>query len=139
MELQIDHLVLWVADPLASVEFYERAVGVTAERVEAFRAGKAPFPSVRLSPTALIDLMPLKMAPRLNAIPGAEGTAGNKINHVCLAMPRADYEALRERLHACGVATPVTMKDSFGARGQAPEAFYFADPDGNVLEARYYE
>jgi glyoxylase I family protein len=31
------------------------------------------------------------------------------------------------------------MTQSFGARGFAPEAFYFADPDGNVLEARYYE
>lgn len=48
------------------------------------------------------------------------------------------YEALRARLDAAGIAVPVTMKDSFGARGHAPEAFYFADPDGNVLEARWY-
>ena len=31
------------------------------------------------------------------------------------------------------------MKQSFGARGLAPQTFYFGDPDGNVLEARYYD
>ena len=31
------------------------------------------------------------------------------------------------------------MKESFGARGQAPDAFYFHDPDQNIIEARYYE
>jgi hypothetical protein len=30
------------------------------------------------------------------------------------------------------------MEKSFGARGLAPETFYFPDPDGNVIEARYY-
>jgi hypothetical protein len=30
------------------------------------------------------------------------------------------------------------MQQSFGARGLAPEAFYFKDPDNNVIEARYY-
>jgi extradiol dioxygenase family protein len=83
-------------------------------------------------------VMARAFAPRLNAFPGAEGSAGNKVNHVCLAMSRQEFVALRGRLDAQGVAVPVTMTDSFGARGSAPEAIYFADPDGNVLEARYY-
>ena len=39
------------------------------------------------------------------------------------------------------MAAPIggEMKSSFGARGLAPHTFYFGDPDGNVLEARYYE
>lgn len=139
MEARIDHVVLWVADPLRSVEFYEGVVGFPGVRVEEFRAGKAPFPSVRLSADAVIDLMRLDVAPALNALPGAAGSAGNKVNHLCLALGRADYDALRARLTAAGVATPVTMRDSFGAQGQAPEAYYFADPDGNIVEARYYD
>jgi glyoxylase I family protein len=139
MTARIDHVVLWVADPLRSLEFFEQVLGFTGVRVEEFKAGTTPFLSIRLADDALFDLVSTALAPRFNAFPGAAGSAGNKVNHVCLAMSKADYDALRERLAARGVATPVTMKDSFGARGQAPEAFYFADPDGNVFEARYYE
>jgi catechol 2,3-dioxygenase-like lactoylglutathione lyase family enzyme len=139
MNLCIDHVVLWVEDPLKSVEFYERVLGVEGVRVEEFRAGKVLFPSLRLCAESLIDLMPLRAAPKLNAIPGAEGSAGNKVNHVCLALGREEYAALRARVDALGLAAPVTMTNSFGARGSAPEAFYFRDPDGNVIEARYYD
>jgi catechol 2,3-dioxygenase-like lactoylglutathione lyase family enzyme len=138
MDLRIDHVVLWVADPIAAVEFYQRVLLLEGVRVDEFRAGKVPFPSVRVSRDALIDLMPKSSAPKLNAIPGAAGSAGNPVNHVCLAMDQAAYTALRARVDALGLAAPITMKDSFGARGHAPEAFYFRDPDGNVLEARYY-
>jgi glyoxylase I family protein len=137
--MHVDHLVLWVEDPLRSVEFYERVLGFAGVRVEEFRAGQAPFPSVRVGAETILDLMALATAPRLNALPGAAGSAGNKVNHLCLAMTRAEYESLRARLGAEGIAVPITMTQSFGARGFAPEAFYFADPDGNVLEARYYE
>jgi catechol 2,3-dioxygenase-like lactoylglutathione lyase family enzyme len=138
VEARIDHVVLWVEDPLRSVLFYEEVVGFPGVRLDEFRDAKVPFPSVRLSNDALIDLMPKAMAPKLSSLPGAAGSAGNKVNHLCFSVSRADYEALRARLAAREVPVPVTMKDSFGAQGHAPEAFYFADPDGNVLEARYY-
>ena len=137
MQAHIDHVVFWVEDPERSLRFYAKTLGLAAVRVDEFRAGKAPFPSVRLT-GAILDLMPMKMARPLNGLPGAEGSAGNKCNHLCLAMTHEEYAALRARLDASGIAIPVTMKDSFGAAGIAPEAFYFADPDGNVLEARYY-
>ena len=137
--MRIDHIVLWVADPLTSVAFYERVLGAQGVRSEQFREGKAPFPSVRIAEDAIIDLMPMKAAAMLNALPGAAGSAGNRINHVCFALEKPEYDALRARLDAEGIAVPITMKDSFGARGHAPEAFYFADPDGNVLEARWYQ
>ncbi len=136
--MRIDHLVLWVSDPLRSVAFYERVVGLTPVRVDEFRDGKAPFPSVRVSEDAIVDLMPMTSAPILNAFPGADGSAGNKVNHLCLAMTKEEWSALRGRLEAEGILVPFTMTSSFGARGNAPEAFYFADPDGNVVEARYY-
>ena len=84
MDARIDHIVLWVEDPLRSVAFYEDVVGFAGVRVEEFRTGKTLFPSVRLSGDALLDLMPKRAAPMLNAFPGADGSAGNRVNHVCL-------------------------------------------------------
>src|SRR3954447_12854466 len=135
--MRIDHVVLWVEDPLRSVAFFSEVLGCESVRVDAFRDGKAPFPSVRLADDQIIDLMPMRMAPMIEKIPGAAGTAGHKTNHVCLAMGKDEWTALRARVEAHGGHMHVT-KESFGARGAALETFYFADPDGNVLEARYY-
>jgi catechol 2,3-dioxygenase-like lactoylglutathione lyase family enzyme len=136
--VRVDHIVFWVEDPLRSVEFYESALGFPGVRVEEFREGKVGFPSVRISSDTIIDLMPKMMAPFLNGMPGTEGSAGNKVNHFCLAMGKSEYTELHARLAARGVVA-MTMTSSFGAQGTAPEAFYFTDPDGNVLEARYYD
>jgi glyoxylase I family protein len=78
-------------------------------------------------------------APLIDHMIGVSGTAGNAVNHVCIAMSRDDVEALRKRLADNGVSVQVPMTNSFGARGLAPEAFYFLDPDNNVMEARYYD
>ena len=138
MQAMLDHVVLWSDDPVRAAEFYERVVGLTPVRLEEFRAGTAPFPSVRISPTAILDLMARVAAPVVDAMAGAEASAGHRVNHVCLAMSEADMTALRGRLEANGVAISPPMQQSFGAQGLAPTAFYFRDPDGNVLEARYY-
>ena len=69
----------------------------------------------------------------------AAGSAGHPVNHVCLALSRTEFDELERRLQAEGVDTSARLNRSYGARGRAPHAFYFADPDGNVLEARYYE
>lgn len=138
MDARIDHIVLWVADPLRSVEFYESAVGLPGVRVGEFRDGKAPFPSVRVSDDSIIDLMDQAGAPLVDMLTGADGAAGHPVNHVCLTMSEADFEALRGRLRDHGVDASAVQENSFGARGVAPRAFYFRDPDGNVLEARHY-
>jgi glyoxylase I family protein len=139
MEATLDHVVLWTEDPLRAVEFYEHVVGLTPVRVEEFRAGQAPFPSVRVSAESIIDLMARAAAPLVDALSGAEASAGHRVNHVCLSMSAAEFAALQARLAARGIATSTMMQQSFGARGLAPCAFYFRDPDGNVLEARYYD
>lgn len=137
--MRLDHVVLWVEDPIRSLEFYEHVVGLAPVRAEEFKAKKVMFPSVRISDDAIIDLMPSAMAQMLDAIPGAKGTAGHPVNHVCLAMTHAEYDALISRLESAGTPPGHVMANSFGARGSAPKAFYFRDPDGNVLEARYYD
>ena len=139
MQATLDHVVFWTDDPLRAVDFYDRVVGLTPVRLEEFRAGTAPFPSVRISATAIIDLMARIAAPVVDAMAGAEASAGHPVNHVCLAMPEEEYTALRGRLEVHGVATSPVMEQSFGAQGLAPRAFYFRDLDGNVLEARYYQ
>lgn len=136
--MHLDHIVLWVDDPLKSVDFYAGVLGLTAMRLDEFRAKQVMYPSVRVNDATIIDLIPRAAAPQVNAIPGAAGTAGHLNNHVCLAMTEAEFGELQARLTAAGVAFGRFMEQQFGARGTAPKAFYFRDPDGNVLEARYY-
>lgn len=136
MNIELDHIVLWVADPIRSSEFYAAVLGLEPLRLEEFRAGEAPFPSVRVCAGTIIDLMPQSMAAALGG--GLEDTAGHPVNHLCLNLDRASYTELKERLAARGVPVRAEMKNSFGARGHAPETFYFTDPDRNVIEARYY-
>ncbi|GGW93718.1 VOC family protein [Streptomyces chryseus] len=135
----LDHVVLWVNDPLASVEFYEKTVGLTGVRTAEYADGKAAFPSVRVSADSLLDLAPLTMAGSMDAIPGAGGTAGHPVNHVCIAMDKQAFEALHVRLEANGVAVSPYSHNSFGAHGASPRSFYFRDPDGNIIEARHYD
>lgn len=121
------------------MDFYTRVVGLAPVRFAEFEAGQAPFPSVRVSEDSIIDLMPLEMASGAASSAVAEGSAGRPVNHVCLALSKADYDALEQRLREAGVDTSVRLHHSFGARGWSPHTYYFADPDGNVFEARYYE
>ena len=135
--MHVDHVVLWVDDPLRSIEFYARVVGLEGVRVDEFRAGSAPFPSVRISGDTIIDLMAKMGAPLVNALTATDGSAGHPVNHVCLSMSADEVAALRRRLDEAGITVSGETSQSFGARGFG-SAFYFRDPDGNVLEARHY-
>lgn len=137
--MHIDHVVLWVADPLASVAFFTDVLGLEGVRVEDYKAKRCPFPSVRLSAHSILDLMAKSTAPMVDMVSGKPGSAGHLVNHVCLAMTKAEYDTLVQRLEARGTPPQRPLENSFGAQGPAPKAFYFTDPDGNVLEARYYE
>jgi catechol 2,3-dioxygenase-like lactoylglutathione lyase family enzyme len=134
----IDHIVLWVDDPLRSLVFYQDVLGAEGVRVGDFTSGDASFPSIRLSADTIIDLMPRANSAAADSMAGVEGSAGHPVNHVCLAMSQADYDALSARLEARQIDTSARVKRNFGARGLAEEAFYFHDLDGNVIEARYY-
>ncbi|MFF4354118.1 VOC family protein [Streptomyces sp. NPDC001530] len=136
---RLDHVVLWVRDPLASADFYEKAVGLEPLRVTEFAAGKESFPSVRINEETIVDLMPLPMAEYMNMVPGGADSAGHPVNHVCLSLKGGDFDALRARLEERSVPVSGFSYDSYGARGMAKRSFYFRDPDGNVFEARHYE
>ncbi|MFC7261605.1 MULTISPECIES: VOC family protein [Streptomyces] len=136
---RLDHVVLWVRDPVASADFYEKAVGLEPLKVTEFAAGKASFPSARLNEETIFDLMPLPMAAYMNMVPGGADSAGHPVNHVCLSLQESDFDALRARLEERSVPLSGFSYDSYGARGLAKRSFYFRDPDGNVFEARHYE
>ncbi|WP_436789568.1 VOC family protein [Yinghuangia sp. YIM S10712] len=139
MQGTIDHIVIWVDDQLRALDFYERVVGFEGVRAEEFRDGTAPFPSVRVSPHSLIDLMARADASAVDESFHTAGASGHRVNHVCVALARSDFDALRGRVEAEGGDTSARLEHSFGAQGFAPHTFYFQDPDGNVIEARYYD
>lgn len=136
---RLDHVVLWTKNPRVSMDFYVRVVGLTPVRFDEFEAGDAPFPSVRVCDDSIIDLTPTDSAAGTESLTNVPGSAGHPVNHVCLALSKSEYDALDRRLQAEGVDTSARISRSFGARGWAPQGYYFADPDGNVIEARYYE
>ncbi|MEU3982743.1 VOC family protein [Streptomyces sp. NPDC026672] len=136
---RLDHVVLWVRDPVAAAGFYERAVGLEPLRVAEYTAGTVSFPSVRVNDETILDLTPLTLADDMRMLPGSAESAGHPVNHVCLALPGDRFDALRARLGGQGVPMSGITHDSYGARGNATRSFYFRDPDGNVLEARHYD
>ncbi|MEV5547768.1 VOC family protein [Streptomyces sp. NPDC052309] len=136
---RLDHVVLWVRDPVAAADFYEKAVGMEPLRVTEYAAGTVTFPSVRLNDETILDLAPHSLAEHMRMVPGAAGSAGHPVNHICLSLPRHDFDALRSRLEERSVPVSDFSHDSYGARGLARRSFYFTDPDGNIFEARHYD
>jgi catechol 2,3-dioxygenase-like lactoylglutathione lyase family enzyme len=137
--MRLDHIVLWTRDPRAAMDFYTRVVGLEPVRFREFEAGDAPFPSVRVCEDSIIDLLPTDNISSTESLTRIAGSAGHRVNHVCLALSKLEYDALDRRLQAEGVDTGARLNRTYGARGWAPQGYYFADPDGNVVEARYYE
>jgi catechol 2,3-dioxygenase-like lactoylglutathione lyase family enzyme len=137
--MRLDHVVLWTADVSSAMDFYTRVVGLAPVRFDEFRSGEGPFPSVRVSEDSIIDLLPMDKAPGTDTQTHVPGSAGHPVNHVCLAMTKSEYDALDQRLQAEGIDTSARLAPTFGARGWGPEGLYFPDPDGNVVEARYYD
>ncbi|MER7703347.1 VOC family protein [Kitasatospora sp. NPDC097605] len=116
-----DHLVLNVRDIERSLEFYSGLLGLEPVRVDEWRAGKAPFPSIRITPETIIDLT-------------ARPRGGSNVDHICLTVDPLDWQ----EVIAAGTFTvlegPVTR---YGARGDAT-SLYVQDPDGNTVELRWY-
>jgi catechol 2,3-dioxygenase-like lactoylglutathione lyase family enzyme len=116
-----DHLVLNVQDVERALEFYCGPLGLESVRVEEWRAGKVPFPSARISPTAIIDLV---------SRPRGE----SNVDHICLVVDPLDWQEVVDSGRFTVLEGPV---DRYGARGSA-QSIYVQDPDGNTVELRWY-
>ncbi len=117
----LDHVVLNVADVERSLRFYVDELGLEPVRVDDWRAGTAPFPSVRVDPTTIVDLL---AAPR----------TGENADHLCLVVEPLDLAALAASGRLEVVDGPATR---FGAQGDGT-SLYVRDPDGNTVELRHY-
>jgi len=133
MQGVMDHIVLNAEDIEALVHFYTKVVELEPERVEEFRRGEVLFPSVRVNGNTVIDLAPKAMWERTSL----RTKARPNLNHFCLTLEKADWEKLRERLTVQQIAVEGPLP-RWGARGNGT-SFYFHDPEGNEIEARYYD
>ena len=115
-----DHVVVNTSNTEALLAFYCDELGLEPVRVDEWRKGEVLFPSVRVTPETLIDLLP------------AERT-GENMSHFCLVIEPTDLEALAARFPGAHRADGL-----FGAQGYA-SSVYVQDPDGNTIELRYYE
>jgi catechol 2,3-dioxygenase-like lactoylglutathione lyase family enzyme len=117
----IDHLVINVTDVERSLTWYTEMLGLNAERVDEWRSGAVPFPSVRINPSSIIDLMEIERT-------------GQNVDHICLVVDRADVDAVATDPRFQVVQGPV---ERWGARGVG-WSVYVTDPDGNLVELRSY-
>jgi catechol 2,3-dioxygenase-like lactoylglutathione lyase family enzyme len=117
----LDHIVLNVSDVERSLAWYGGLLGLHAERVDEWRSGDAPFPSVRVDEGCIIDLF-------------ATPRSGENLDHVCLVVEPGDVEAIAgdDRFHVLAGPAP-----RWGARGEGLSV-YVRDPDGNTVELRSY-
>ncbi len=119
--VELDHVVLNVADVERSLAFYTGPLGLEPERVDEWRAGTVPFPSVRINDRTIIDLM-------------SKPRGESNVDHICLVVEPLDWQEVIDSGVFTVLDGPVGR---WGARGAA-QSVYVADPDGNTVELRWY-
>ena len=122
----IDHIALNVSDVQRSLAFYHEALGLEVERLAQFNAGDISFPSVRVTPQTVIDLMPRGAVVQAEAHP---------LNHFALTLAANELDALRDRLVQHEVEIVEEAKPRWGAQGGEP-SMKVRDPDGNIVELK---
>jgi catechol 2,3-dioxygenase-like lactoylglutathione lyase family enzyme len=120
----LDHLVLTVADPAATSDFYQRVLGMAPV---VFGEGRLALhfgdQKINLHPAAA-PLPPHALRP----------TAGSA--DLCLRVAGSPEQTLAH-LAACGVPVEQGPVSRTGAQG-AMASIYFRDPDGNLIELGHY-
>jgi len=122
----LDDIVLTCVDVERSLAWYTECLGLPAERVEEWRRGEVPFPSVRVDAGTIIDLFP--------APPGAAPSEHGRLDHVCLVIAPTDLDALEASGRFEVIDGPARR---FGARGDG-RSLYVRDPEGTTIELRHY-
>ena len=116
----IDHLVINVADAERAMCWYRDRLGFEPERYEEWKSGDAPFLSMRVNDSTVIDLLETTRS-------------GEKVDHISFLVDGSfaetlsydDVEGVRE------------FEAVYGALGWGP-AVYIRDLDGNVIDLKRY-
>lgn len=119
-----DHLVLRCQDVERSLAWYTGPLGMHGVRIEEWRAGAAPFPSVRADATTIIDLIPTR----------GDVTERN-LDHLCLVVADGVVDAVAAAGELFRVVDGPDHR--YGAQGDG-WSVYVLDPDDNVVELRSY-
>jgi catechol 2,3-dioxygenase-like lactoylglutathione lyase family enzyme len=119
-----DHLVLRCNDVETTLAWYVGRLGMPPVRVDDWRAGVAPFPSVRVDEGTIIDLIPAA---------DVDDSRGH-LDHICLVVAPDDVDTVAADPTFNVVDGPAPR---YGARGVATSV-YVTDPDGLVVEFRTY-
>lgn len=123
---ELDHLILDVTDPAASLAFYTSILGFTDDGRD------GPFTVVRVSPTCTLLL-------------ARRATHGGQ--HLAFAMSRAELDATWQRIRAAAIPFGDAFNtigsgrgpgNELGARGPG-DTIYVFDPDRHLIEIRCYE
>lgn len=117
----LDHIVLVCSDVERTLAWYCDLLGLEAIRVDEWRGGEAPFPSVRVDAGTIIDLI-------------AGEPIDGRLDHFCLVVDPTDLDAIAASGEFTVVDGPARR---FGARGEGT-SLYVRDPDGTVVELRHY-
>lgn len=120
--LGLDHLVLVVSDVERTLDWYTKHAGLSLVRLDEWRAGEAPFPSLRIDEASIIDVIPGR---------AEEASERGHLDHICFVVSEPDRAALAAELEVVDEGT------RFGARGLG-ESIYVRDPDGLLVEFRSY-
>ncbi|MFP3907482.1 MAG: VOC family protein [Acidimicrobiales bacterium] len=126
---ELDHVVLRCDDVATTLAWYREVLGLDGVRIDEWRRGDAPFPSVRVNDGTIIDLIPAEWASTDGSL-----TAGGHLDHLCLTFAPFDADALVASGRFRVQEGPVQR---FGARGEATSV-YVLDPDDTVVELRCY-
>ena len=116
----IDHVVINVADTERAMCWYRDRLGFQPERYEEWKSGKAPFLSMRVSDTTVIDLLETERT-------------GVNVDHISFYIAGSFAELLAYE----DVEIVREFDSVYGALGWGP-AVYIRDLDGNVIELKQY-
>ena len=118
---ELDHLVLRCTDIEQTLAWYHDNLGLQHVRVDEWRAGQVPFPSLRVNAHTIIDLLP-------------GHTDDGRLDHLCLVVESTDLGELAASGRFQVVDGPGRR---YGARGDGT-SLYVRDPDGLTVELRHY-